>query len=181
MGVLILPMPPMTIEEVIPRTKKWWPPWDSRKQLSNIYCETSGVAQTCDRLGKILADAGGVLTSKLQEDIIRYCRGLNLVWIGKFKLGPVEPEQLELILGYPINHTRLLGDNLAERLRSLKYCFQHGHIGVSPFRVKAHLPSWIDNSVVSVETSRQIERFLRGGGVNLGKLGLWFGLKTFKN
>ncbi|CAJ1940745.1 unnamed protein product [Sphenostylis stenocarpa] len=126
---LILPKPPMTIEEVIPRTKKWWPPWDSRKQLSSIYCETSGVAQTCDRLGKILADAGGVLTSKLQEDIIRYCRGLNLVWIGKFKLGPVEPEQLELILGYPINHTRAAGDNLAERLRSLKYCFQTDTLG----------------------------------------------------
>ncbi|RDX66893.1 putative inactive DNA (cytosine-5)-methyltransferase DRM3, partial [Mucuna pruriens] len=125
----ILPRPPMTIEDVIPRTKKWWPPWDSRKQLSSIYCETSGIAQTCDRLGNILADCGGVLTSKLQKDILRYCRGLNLVWIGKYKLGPVEPEQLELILGYPLNHTRAAEGNLTERLKTLKYCFQTDTLG----------------------------------------------------
>lgn len=125
----ILPKPPMTIGDVIPRTKKWWPPWDSRKKLSSIYCETSGIAQTCDRLGNILADSGGVLTSELQNDILRYCRGLNLVWIGKFKLGPVEPEQLELILGYPLNHTRLADGNLTERLKSLKYCFQTDSLG----------------------------------------------------
>ncbi|CAJ1972491.1 unnamed protein product [Sphenostylis stenocarpa] len=87
MGVLILPMPPMTIEET----------WED-SSLMQVEC----------------------LHLKLQEDIIRYCRGLNLVWIGKFKAG----SQLRLL--------------------------------------------------------RQIERFLRGGGVNLGKLGLWFRLKTFK-
>ncbi|XP_029129729.1 probable inactive DNA (cytosine-5)-methyltransferase DRM3 isoform X1 [Cajanus cajan] len=125
----ILPKPPMTIEDAIPRTKKWWPPWDSRKQLSNIYCETSGIAQTCDRLGNILADSGGVLTSGLQKDIHRYCRGLNLLWIGKYKLGPVEPEQLELILGYPVNHTRAAEGNLTERLKSLKYSFQTDTLG----------------------------------------------------
>ncbi|KAL5182676.1 putative inactive DNA (cytosine-5)-methyltransferase DRM3 [Glycine soja] len=125
----ILPKPPMTIEDAMPLTKKWWPPWDSRKQLSSIYCETNGIAQTCDRLGNILADSGGVLTSELQKDILRYCRGLNLVWIGKFKLGPVEPEQLELILGYPLNHTRASEGNVAERLKSLKYCFQTDTLG----------------------------------------------------
>ncbi|KAK7388054.1 hypothetical protein VNO78_22857 [Psophocarpus tetragonolobus] len=123
------PKPSMTIEDAIPRTKKWWPPWDSRKQLGSIYCETSGVAQTCDRLGNILADSGGMLTSELQKDILRYCCGLNLVWIGKFKLGPVEPEQLELILGYPQNHTRAAEGNLTERLKSLKYSFQTDTLG----------------------------------------------------
>ncbi|KAL2338905.1 hypothetical protein Fmac_013351 [Flemingia macrophylla] len=125
----ILPKPPMTIEDAIPRTKKWWPPWDSRKQLSSIYCESSGITQTCDRLGNIVADSGGVLTPGLQKDILRYCRGLNLLWIGKYKLGPVEPEQLELILGYPLNHTGAGERNLTERLKSLKYSFQTDTLG----------------------------------------------------
>ncbi|XP_027330477.1 probable inactive DNA (cytosine-5)-methyltransferase DRM3 isoform X2 [Abrus precatorius] len=125
----ILPKPPMTIEDAIPRTKKWWPPWDSRKQLSSIYCETSGIAQLCDRLGRTLADSGGVLTSEQQKDILFYCRGLNLMWTGKYKLGPVEPEQLELILGYPVNHTRAAEANVTERLKSLKYCFQTDALG----------------------------------------------------
>ncbi|KAK8471013.1 hypothetical protein PHAVU_003G119200 [Phaseolus vulgaris] len=186
----ILPKPPMTIEEAMPRTKKWWPPWDSRKQLSSIYCETSGVAQTCDRLGNILADAGGVLTSELQKDIIRYCRGLNLVWIGNFKLGPVEPEQLELILGYPLNHTRAAEDNLAERLKSLKYCFQTDTLGYHLSVLKPIFPCGLTmlslfsgiggaeialhrldikiKAVVSVETSAQkrkiLERWWRQSG-----------------
>ncbi|KAK7348006.1 hypothetical protein VNO80_22554 [Phaseolus coccineus] len=186
----ILPKPPMTIEEAMPRTKKWWPPWDSRKQLSSIYCETSGVAQTCDRLGNILANAGGVLTSELQKDIIRYCRGLNLVWIGNFKLGPVEPEQLELILGYPLNHTRSAEDNLAERLKSLKYCFQTDTLGyhlsvlkpifrrgltmlslfsgIGGAEIALHRLDIKIKAVVSVETSAQkrkiLERWWRQSG-----------------
>lgn len=186
----ILPKPPMTIEEAMPRTKKWWPPWDSRKQLSSIYCETSGVAQTCDRLGNILADAGGVFTYEMQKDIIRYCRGLNLVWIGKFKLGPVEPEQLELILGYPLNHTRAAEGNLAERLKSLKYCFQTDTLGYHLSVLKPIFPNGLTilslfsgiggaeialhrldikiKAVVSVETSAQkrkiLERWWRQSG-----------------
>ncbi|KAG2407346.1 inactive DNA (cytosine-5)-methyltransferase [Vigna angularis] len=186
----ILPKPPMTIEEAMPRTKKWWPPWDSRKQLSRIYCETSGVAQTCDRLGNVLADAGGVLTYEMQKDIIRYCRGLNLVWIGKFKLGPVEPEQLELILGYPSNHTRAAEGNLAERLKSLKYCFQTDTLGYHLSVLKPIFPHGLTmlslfsgiggaeialhrldikiKAVVSVETSVQkrkiLERWWRQSG-----------------
>ncbi|KAL6621256.1 hypothetical protein ACP70R_033688 [Stipagrostis hirtigluma subsp. patula] len=29
-----LPLPPKTITEAFPRTKKWWPSWDPRKQLN---------------------------------------------------------------------------------------------------------------------------------------------------
>ncbi|KAK7264765.1 hypothetical protein RJT34_32375 [Clitoria ternatea] len=137
----ILPKPPMTIGDAMPRTKKWWPPWDSRNQLSSIYCETSGVAQVCDRLGRVLADSGGVITSELQKDILRYCRGLNLVWIGKYKLGPVEPEQLELILGYPLNHTRPAETNLTERLKSLKFSFQTDTLGYHLSVLKPIFPS----------------------------------------
>ncbi|WJX90786.1 DNA (cytosine-5)-methyltransferase [Trifolium repens] len=125
----ILPKPPLTIEDAIPRSKKWWPPWDSRKRLNCNYCETGGITQLCDRLGRVLADSGGVLTSQQQKDILRYCRGLNLVWTGKYKLGPIEPEHLERILGYPLNHTQSADCDLTERLQLLKYCFQTDTLG----------------------------------------------------
>lgn len=186
----ILPKPPMTIEDVLPRTKKWWPPWDSRKQLSCINCETRGVAQLCDRLGKFLADSGGVPSSEQQRDILRYCRGLNLVWTGKYKLGPVEPEHLELILGYPSNHVGSVESDLAERLKSLKYCFQTDTLGYHLSVLKPVFPSGLTmlslfsgiggaeialhrlgikiKAVVSVETSekkrRILERWWRSSG-----------------
>ncbi|XP_061360259.1 probable inactive DNA (cytosine-5)-methyltransferase DRM3 isoform X2 [Gastrolobium bilobum] len=188
----ILPKPPMTIEDAIPQTKKWWPPWDSRKQLSSISCETNGIAQLCDRLGSILADSGGVVTSQQKNDILRYCRGLNLLWIGKYKLGPMEPEHLELILGYPLNHTRASENNLTERLKSLKCCFQTDTLGYHLSVLKPIFPSGLTllslfsgiggaeialhrldikiKAVVSVETCETkrkiLERWWRNSGQN---------------
>ncbi|KAL0921284.1 hypothetical protein M5K25_008343 [Dendrobium thyrsiflorum] len=46
----IIPKPPMKIENALPQTKKGWPSWDRRKQLSYINSETIGVALLCDRL-----------------------------------------------------------------------------------------------------------------------------------
>lgn len=137
----ILPKPPMTIEDAVPRTKKWWPPWDSRKQLSRIYCETSGIAQLCDKLGRVLAESGGIPTPEQQKYILHYCGGLNLLWIGKYKLGPIEPEHLELILGYPSNHTRAAESDLTERLKLLKYCFQTDTLGYHLSVLKPIFPS----------------------------------------
>ncbi|GFZ11590.1 S-adenosyl-L-methionine-dependent methyltransferases superfamily protein [Actinidia rufa] len=65
----ILPKPPMTIEEAIPQTKKWWPSWDSRKQLSCINSEISGLLQICDGLGKLLSDSRGLLSVEQQRDL----------------------------------------------------------------------------------------------------------------
>ena len=136
----IIPKPPMTIGDAIPRTRKWWPSWDSRTQLSSICCETSVISQHCDRIGRIVADSGGVPTSEQQQDIVRCCRALNLVWTGKYKLGPMEPEQLEHILGYPLNHTAA-ECNLAERLELLKYCFQTDTLGYHLSVLKPLFPS----------------------------------------
>ncbi|PSR97859.1 Inactive DNA (cytosine-5)-methyltransferase DRM3 [Actinidia chinensis var. chinensis] len=125
----ILPKPPMTIEEAIPQTKKWWPSWDSRKQLSCINSEISGLLQICDRLGKLLSDSRGLLSVEQQRDLLHQCRTLNLVWVGHHKLAPMEPEHLERILGYPLRHTSPFDFSLKERLQSLKHCFQTDTLG----------------------------------------------------
>lgn len=136
----ILPKPPMTIEEVIPYTKKWWPSWDTRKQLSCISSETSGISQLCDRLGKILVDSRGLLSFEQQRDILHHCRTLNLVWVGQCKLSPIEPEHLERILGYPLNHTRVPEYSLIERLQSLRHCFQIDTLGYHLSVLKSMFP-----------------------------------------
>ncbi|KAM3268106.1 putative inactive DNA (cytosine-5)-methyltransferase DRM3 [Capsicum chacoense] len=122
--VHIVPKPPMTIQEVVPSSKKWWPSWDTRQHLSCINSETSVVSHICDRLERTLSESQGYPSGDRQRDILFQCQMFNLVWVGRYKLAPVVPEQIERILGYPENHTRIAGFNLMERLLSLKHCFQ---------------------------------------------------------
>jgi len=125
----IVPKPPMTIEGALPHTKKWWPSWDTRKQLSCISSENTGVIQLCERIGKMMMESQGFLSKEDQTDIIHQCKRLNLVWVGHHKLRPIEPEQVESILGYPREHTEFWGLQPTDRLTALKYCFQTDTIG----------------------------------------------------
>lgn len=120
----IVPKPPMTIQEAVPSSRKWWPSWDTRQHLSCINSETSVISQLCDRLERTVSDSQGFPSVDRQRDILYQCQIFNLVWVGRYKLAPVGPEQIERILGYPENHTRIAGFNLMERLLSLKHCFQ---------------------------------------------------------
>lgn len=179
----ILPNPPMTIEDAIPHTKKWWPSWDTRKQLSCINPETSGLSSLCDRLGRVLTDSRGLLSSEQQRDILHHCRARNLVWVGQYKLAPVEPQHLESILGYPLNHTHFDDVNLNERLESLRHCFQTDVLGYHLSVLKSMFPDGLTvlslfsgiggaevalhrlgirlKGVVSIETSEIKRRILR--------------------
>ncbi|WCJ23229.1 DNA (cytosine-5)-methyltransferase DRM2 [Euphorbia peplus] len=120
----IHPKPPMSIEDAVPHTKKWWPSWDTRKQLSGISCVANGIPQLCDKLKQIMTDSRGSLSSDQKKEILYYCEKYNLIWVGPQKLGALDPEYLELILGYPFNHAQTSGGSLAERLHMLKYSFQ---------------------------------------------------------
>ncbi|VFQ76230.1 unnamed protein product [Cuscuta campestris] len=120
----IVPKPPMTIQEVMPHTSKWWPSWDTRKHLNYINAETCGVSQAREKIERILSESRGLLSAERQKDIIRQCETLNLVWVGRNRLSSIEAETIESILGYPTNHTRTAGSTLADRLQLLKNCFQ---------------------------------------------------------
>ncbi|KAI3469230.1 hypothetical protein Pfo_025893 [Paulownia fortunei] len=125
----IFPKGPMTIEEAIPHTRKWWPSWDNRKQLSYISCETTGISQLCDRLGGMLAESKGLPSAEQQRDLLQQCQAKNLIWVGNYMLAPLEPEHLEHIMGYPLHHSRVPGFSLPERLKSLKLSFQTDTLG----------------------------------------------------
>lgn len=120
----VVPRPPMTIEDALPHAKKWWPSWDTRKQLSCINSEATGVVQLCERLSKMMVESQGFLSKEQQMDIIHQCKRLNLIWVGQHRLRPMEPDQVESILGYPREHTDIWGLHPTERLAALKYCFQ---------------------------------------------------------
>lgn len=136
----IRPQSPMTIEEALPHTKKWWPPWDTRKQLSCISSETMGVFHICDSLGRMLKDSQGVLSSEQQTKVLYHCRTLNLVWVGQYKLAPLEPEHLEQILGYPPRHTQGTDMSLQDRLESLRNCLQIDTIAYHVSALKSMFP-----------------------------------------
>ncbi|KAF4364873.1 hypothetical protein G4B88_025592, partial [Cannabis sativa] len=178
----IVPKPPMTIQDAIPNTKKWWPDWDSRKQLNGISSEVNGISMLCDRLGRTLSSSDGMLPLEQQRNILHHCRTLNLMWVGHNKLGPISPECLESILGYPRNHTQSYS-SLMERLQSLKYCFQTDTLGYHLSVLKAMYPEGLTvlsifsgiggaeialhrlgirlKGVVSVETSETKRRILK--------------------
>ncbi|OVA13559.1 hypothetical protein BVC80_379g91 [Macleaya cordata] len=160
----ILPKPSMTLEGSLPHTKPWWPSWDTRKQLSCICSETKGITQHCERLGKILTNSRGIPSKEQQTDILHHCKTLNLVWVGKYKLSAIEPEQLERILGYPLDHTEILRYDPTERLRSLKYCFQTDTLGYHLSVLKRIYPNGL--------TMLSIYSGIGGAEVALHRLGL---------
>ncbi|XP_018833889.1 probable inactive DNA (cytosine-5)-methyltransferase DRM3 isoform X2 [Juglans regia] len=179
----ILPRSPMTIEDAVPNTKKWWPSWDTRKQLNCISSETNGISQLCARLGRVVADSRGLPSSEQQRDILHHCRTSNLVWVGQYKLAPIEPEHIECMLGYPLNHTQAAESSLIERLSSLKYGFQTDTLGYHLSALKLMYPEGLTmlsfysgiggaevalnrlgirlKGVVSVETSETNRKILR--------------------
>ncbi|KAJ4968316.1 hypothetical protein NE237_015017 [Protea cynaroides] len=189
----ILPKPPMTIEDAIPHTRKWWPSWDTRKQLSCISSETAGISLLCDRLGKMLVDSQGMLSTEQQRDILHHCKTLNLIWVGRYELSPMEPDQVERILGYPFHHTLVADCDRIERLRSLKHCFQTDTLGYHLSVFKKIFPDGLTmlslysgiggaevafqrlgirlKGVVSVESSATHRKILKKWWLNTGQTG----------
>ncbi|KAK9086230.1 hypothetical protein Syun_028624 [Stephania yunnanensis] len=160
----IHPRSPKTIEDVIPQAKKWWPPWDARKQFSCISSDTRGVSQLCERLERILMNSRGMVSKEQQIDILHHCKTMNLMWVGDHKLGPLEPEHLEVILGYPSQHTRVSNSSLPERLRSLKYSFQTDALGYHLSALKQSFPSGL--------TLLSLHSGIGGAEVALHRLGI---------
>ncbi|RRT53036.1 hypothetical protein B296_00034922 [Ensete ventricosum] len=139
----ILPKPPVTLGEVLPHTKRWWLSWDTRKQLGCINAETKVVQQVCEQLGKMMMDSQGMLSKEQQANVLHQCKTLNLMWVGQYKLSPIEPDQVEGILGYPRHHTRIWSLEPDERLRALKYSFQADTLGYYLSVLKSMFPDGI--------------------------------------
>ncbi|KAL6867361.1 hypothetical protein ACP4OV_015385 [Aristida adscensionis] len=117
----LLPLPPKTIFEAFPGYKKWWPSWDTRKQFNCLLTSVAG-PKTIEQICCALANSKHPTPLDVQKYVLKECRAGNLVWVGPNKVAPLEPHELEFLLGFPENHTR--GICATDRYRSLGNSFQ---------------------------------------------------------
>ncbi|CAK9182518.1 unnamed protein product [Ilex paraguariensis] len=119
----LLPLPPQTIHEALPLTRKWWPSWDQRTHLNCLQtCICS--AKLTERIRKSLEPWDGEPPMHVQNYVLHECRKWNLVWVGRNKVAPLEADEVEMLLGFPRNHTRGGGISRTDRYKSLGNSFQ---------------------------------------------------------
>ncbi|KAJ7279246.1 hypothetical protein O6H91_Y378000 [Diphasiastrum complanatum] len=120
---LILPEPPMTVQELLPRTTEYWPSWDPRTKLHCINTR-SACNSICSGLRNLLlASDGADPPLDVQKHILKKCSSWNLIWTGPGQLAPLEPHEIELLLGFDEDHTRG-ASNKTDRIQSLGNSFQ---------------------------------------------------------
>ncbi|OIW12390.1 hypothetical protein TanjilG_04139 [Lupinus angustifolius] len=119
----LLPLPPRTISEAFPLTRRWWPSWDPRTKL-NCLQTCIGSAKLTDRIRKAVENYDGEPPQHVQKYVLDQCRKWNLVWVGRNKVAPLEPDEVETLLGFPRNHTRGGGISRTDRYKSLGNSFQ---------------------------------------------------------
>ncbi|XP_074330180.1 DNA (cytosine-5)-methyltransferase DRM2-like isoform X4 [Apium graveolens] len=119
----ILPIPPSTIQEVLPLTNKWWPKWDRRTKL-NCILTRHGTAETTKKIKEELDKSGPDPPEHVRKNVLELCRRFNFVWVGKNKVAPLDPDEIEVIMGYSMNHTRGGGIRTTARYQCLGNSFQ---------------------------------------------------------
>ncbi|KAJ1399486.1 SAM-dependent methyltransferase DRM [Sesbania bispinosa] len=139
----LLPIPPQTIQEALPSTKKWWPSWDKRTKL-NCLLTTIAVGPVIERTRKYLDKCGGEPSRKDQENVLRECRRWNLVWVGKNNVAPLEPDEFEMLMGFPKDHTRGGGITRTERYKALGNAFQVDTVAYHLSVLKGRFPNGIN-------------------------------------
>ncbi|KAM7509141.1 hypothetical protein LguiA_019594 [Lonicera macranthoides] len=120
----LLPIPPRTINDALPLTRRWWPTWDERTKL-NCLQTCIGSAKLTERIRKALENWGdNDPPETVQKYVLDECRKWNLVWVGRNKVAPLECDEVEMLLGFPRNHTRGGGISRTDRYKSLGNSFQ---------------------------------------------------------
>ncbi|KAF8047214.1 hypothetical protein N665_3142s0003 [Sinapis alba] len=157
----VQPPPKYTISEAFPLTKKWWPTWDKRTKL-NCILTVNASAQLTNRIRHALEAHTGEPPEGAKKYVIDQCKKWNLVWVGKNKAAPLEPDEMETLLGFPRNHTRGGGMSRTDRLKSLGNSFQVDTVAYHLSVLKPLFPNGIN--VLSLFTG------IGGGEVALHRL-----------
>lgn len=119
----LIPLPPLTVQQAFPLSRKWWPTWDTRDKLNCIQTAIAS-AQLTSRIRSALERYDGDPPESVQRYVLEQCRKWNLVWVGRNKLAPLECDEVEMLLGFPKNHTRGGGISRTDRYKSLGNSFQ---------------------------------------------------------
>ncbi|XP_057833016.2 DNA (cytosine-5)-methyltransferase DRM2 isoform X2 [Cryptomeria japonica] len=137
----LLPLPPMTIDEAFPQTKKYWPSWDHREKL-NCICGSRASDVQCQELRSIIKRSHGKPSLSEQAYILHLCKKNNLIWVGPDQMAPLEPHEIELVLGFGKDHTRGVS-SMTERLQCLGNAFQIDTVAYHLSVLKPFYPSGI--------------------------------------
>ncbi|KAL8545804.1 hypothetical protein ACS0TY_005793 [Phlomoides rotata] len=121
----LVPLPPLTVQAAFPLSRRWWPSWDPRDKLNCIQTAIAS-AKLTERIRSALEryEGDGDPPDSVQRYVLEQCRKWNLVWVGRNKLAPLEPDEVEMLLGFPKNHTRGGGISRTDRYKSLGNSFQ---------------------------------------------------------
>ncbi|KAL8132453.1 DNA (cytosine-5)-methyltransferase DRM2-like [Apium graveolens] len=119
----LLPLPPKTIHDALPMTRRWWPSWDTRTKLNCLQTCIASATLT-NRIRKALEGYENDPPMNVQKFVIDECKKWNLVWVGRNKVAPLECDEVEMLLGFPKNHTRGGGISRTDRYKSLGNSFQ---------------------------------------------------------
>ncbi|OIV93073.1 hypothetical protein TanjilG_20735 [Lupinus angustifolius] len=139
----LLPIPPLTIQEALPTTKRWWPSWDTRIQL-NCLISSIAPATVTEKIRKALEECDAKPPPTVREYVLKECRSWNLVWVGKNKVAPLEPDEYEMLLGLPKDHTRGGGISRTMRYKALGNAFQVDTVAYHLSVLKGHFPKGIN-------------------------------------
>ncbi|XP_071926055.1 DNA (cytosine-5)-methyltransferase DRM2-like isoform X1 [Coffea arabica] len=160
----LLPTPPSTIHEALPHTKQYWPSWDKRMQL-NCILTCIGSAKLTDRIKKAVEKSGDdEPLPGVKKYVIQQCKKWNLIWVGKNKVAPLEPHEMEMLMGFPPNHTRGGGISRTEQYTVLGNAFQVDTVAYHLSVLKSMFPDGI--SVLSLFSG------IGGAEVALHRLGI---------
>ncbi|CAI9090702.1 OLC1v1025527C1 [Oldenlandia corymbosa var. corymbosa] len=159
----LLPTLPLTIREAFPLTNKWWPSWDTRTHL-NCLQTAIGSARLQERIRKAVEGYNGDPPEHVKKYVMYECRKWNLLWVGRNKVAPLEPDEFEILLGFPKHHTRGGGMSRTDRYKSLGNSFQVNTVAYHLSVLKPLFPDGIN--VLSLFSG------IGGGEVALHRLGI---------
>ncbi|KAG0611280.1 hypothetical protein M758_7G128800 [Ceratodon purpureus] len=175
--------PPMTITELLPQTKPFWPEWDNRTKL-NCISTVRGTEFCAKRQG--VGDGTVILEQNLSDEqkmnLVRLCSKWNLVWTSPNLATPVEANEIEAMLGFDRDHSRpcisnqgkykALGNSfsvyvVAYHFSVLKPLYPNGikvlslFTGIGGAEVALHKVGIKLNVVVSVEIEKEPRRIFQ--------------------
>ena len=177
----LCPLPPKSIFEAFPQYERWWPAWDKRRKF-NCLQTVVAPATVSERIQLHLASSSSPPPPSIEKWIIDQCKKWNLVWVGKNKTAPLEPDEMEQLLGFPSGHTRSVSrtdrykslgntfqvDTVTYHLSVLRNMFPDGmtvlslFTGIGGAEVALHRLGIRMKAVVSVEISEVNKRIFRG-------------------
>ncbi|KAH7281657.1 hypothetical protein KP509_36G057000 [Ceratopteris richardii] len=119
---VIYPRSPMTIQEAFPGKAKFRPYWDTRTKMNCINTVRSP-STVCKEIADTMSKYDNEPPLHVQKRILCLLKKFNLLWVNPGLVAPLEPVEMEILLGFDEEHTRG-ASSMTERYKALGNTFQ---------------------------------------------------------